>query len=146
MNLEIRQSKFSDCNELLKTIRAADALECQKQGFEPGFGLRYSYKNALYRMTAEVNGKVSAMWGVCGSLLSDKGYPYLVTGENVLLVPHIRFVKIYRHEIVEMHKLFPLLENFVDADYDQSVRLLKLSGFTVEEPRAGLRKFWKEAS
>jgi hypothetical protein len=47
----------------------------------------------------------------------------------------LAFVLYYRQEVRAMLKLFPVLENIVDADYTQAVKLMELVGFTVSDPQ-----------
>lgn len=82
------------------------------------------------------------MWGVCGNVLSETGFPFLVTGFPALEVSPVRFTRLYKKEVKQMNKLFPELTNYVDSAYTESVRLLKLTGFTVYEPSpSGFQKF-----
>lgn len=141
--IEVRASKFSDIKELCRTVRPKDRLESVRLGFEPSMALKYSYKNAVYRKTALVDGVVSAMWGVVGNVLSNFGVPYLVTGDAVESISPYKFARIYKHEVQQMLDLFPELENHVDKTYTESVRLLRLTGFTVEDtPGSLFNKFW----
>lgn len=130
-SIEIRDSRLSDVKELIKTLRLKDRLESERMGFAPEVSLKYSYKNAVYRKTALIDGQIAAMWGVVGTLTSNHGHPYLVTSVLVETIPSISFVRIYRHEVYHMNLLFKTLENYVDATYLESVRLLQLTGFTV---------------
>lgn len=140
--LIIRSSRLSDVNNLYETMREKDKIESIKLGFNPKVALTYSYRNALYRQTALIDGQVSAMWGVVGSALSHTGNPYLVTSTHVTEISTYKFVGIYKKEVQEMLKLFPVLENYVDGSYIESVRLLKLIGFTIGEPdNRGFYKF-----
>lgn len=142
MNITVRASRYSDIKDLCSDLRSKDRLESLKLGFEPDIALKYSYKNALWRKTGLINDKVAAMWGVVGSGLSDTGYPYLMTGILVEQIAPITFVKIYKQELSEMKQLFPILENYVDSSYTESVRLLKMTGFELESVSArGLQKF-----
>jgi len=133
-NLTVRESKFSDINQLVSTIREKDRQECLRLGFTPRVALIYGYKNAFLRHTALVNGKVGAMWGVVGQVTSTTGFPYFVTSIYSEEVSPIRFARLYKQEVRKMNDLFPKLVNYVDSSYEESVRLLKLTGFKVEEP------------
>lgn len=103
-------------------------------GLNPDTALYHTYRNALYRKTALLNGEVAAMWGVCGTPLSISGVPYLLTSPLVETVSPIVFSRLYIKEVQEMKKLFPVLENYVDAEYTCAVKMLLLAGFKLEGP------------
>lgn len=123
-------------------MRLKDRLEAERLGFDPRVALRVSYKYGLYRKTALVDNTVAAMWGVTGSVLSETGVPYLVTGQHCELISPVRFAKIYKAEVNNMLQIFDCLTNIVDASYTESVRLLRLTGFALDEPnKDGFQKF-----
>src|SRR6185312_13064875 len=98
----------------------------------------------MLRKTYLVDGVLAAMSGLCGSMLGDIGYPYLLTTKAVERVP-VTFVKLAREGIAEMlrHKL--RLEGHVAADYEGACRLLEVLGFRLERPetfaKGSFRKF-----
>lgn len=144
--VSIRDSISSDCLELMKTMRQQDIKESLKQDYHPYTALKYSFDNAVHRKTAEINGIVSAMWGVVGDILTDTGTIYLVTGKLVETISTLKFVRIYRQELQNMLKIFPKLQNKVDSEYKESVKLLQLSGFTLEPAdEKGLQKFYMKS-
>lgn len=133
MRVELRESNLRDVRELTKIMRKNDQLEAIALGSSPNRALYQSFKHGLYRITALIDGDVAAMWGVAGSPLGIVGQPYLVTGTNVTKISAIRFTKIYKSEVSKMLRLFPVLENYVDASYTSAVRMLELAGFTVSK-------------
>jgi hypothetical protein len=74
------------------------------------------------------------MWGICGVHIGLIGHPYLITGYKALSVSPVRFAKIYIQEVQVMKRMFPVLENYVDAEYTGACRLLEIAGFTLEGP------------
>ena len=129
--------------DLLKTLRPADKLEAERLGLDPDKAVYQSYHSALYRKTGLVDGEVAAMWGVSGTPLSLIGHPYLITGSLVETISPRRFITIYKEEVQRMKQLFPVLENYVDADYKSAVRVLKISGFKLEGPLVLNNNFYK---
>lgn len=119
--------------ELADTMRDEDAHEAYSLGSTPLQLLQESYSNSLIRRTALVDGKVTACWGVCGDMLGKTGAPWLVTSKEVGKCSPITYAYIYREEVKKMAKLFPILENWVEASYFTSIRLLQLVGFEVQE-------------
>lgn len=72
------------------------------------------------------------MWGVGGSVLSEIGYPYLMTGEFVNDIRHLTLVRIYKDQVSEMNNLFSNLVGYADSEYLEAIKLLKLAGFLIE--------------
>lgn len=132
-NVVVRPSEVSDCYLLAANMRDADRAEVVSLGIDPKRSLRENYRNAMLRKTYLVDGALAAMTGVCGSMLGDIGYPYLLTTKAVERVP-VTFVKLAREGIAEMlrHKL--RLEGHVAADYEGACRLLEVLGFRLEKP------------
>lgn len=74
------------------------------------------------------------MSGMSGGMLSDIGYPYLVTTPVCDEVP-LAFVRIGRDAVEEMMKYRERLEGVVDASYDRAVRFISLIGFSLSGPQ-----------
>ena len=127
-------STAAHARELSKSLREKDKLEAFRIGLDPNKAVFQAYKRAVYRKTALVDGKVAAMWGVVGTLLSMQGMPYFLTGTEADKVSPIQFTRLYIKESKEMNKLFPILQNLVDASYTGAVRLLEIAGFKLEGP------------
>lgn len=134
--------------ELQGTIRDEDRREIEIYGFSCAKGLWRSYKVGLMNRTALVNGKVAACWGCGGTYMGSTGQPWLLTSYEAELVSPLKFARIYQQEVFKMLELFPVLENYVAADYEKAARLLEIIGFTLGPPEilgAGLyRKFTLE--
>lgn len=135
--------------ELSAHMRAEDRLEAQRLGHEPHRLLFRSYKGSAYTRVGLVGSSVASIWGVYGNSLGHVGCPWLVTREGVnQLVCPIYFAKFYRSEVKVMREMFPLLENWVDSTYNDSVRLLQIIGFNMDDPKphgkdgALFRRFW----
>lgn len=97
-------------------------------------GLWRCFRQGINNKTALLDGKVVACWGVGGVFLGDTGQPWFLTTKELLKMSKMELVRIYKREVEEMLTLFPVLENYVDSDYNGAVRLLRIAGFTVGEP------------
>jgi hypothetical protein len=117
-----------------RSMREADAREITCLGLLPHRALWRSYRAALLRKTAFVDGEIAAMWGTGGCVLGRTGRPWLLTGPACEKVTPLTFARIYRREVEGMLKLFPILVNYVHAEYSGAMRLLRLTGFTLHEP------------
>lgn len=132
--VEIVDSTFQHARELSKTLRQEDRLEAENLGMNPTRLLFRSYRSAVYKKTALVNNKIAAMWGVSGTLLANRGEPYLLTGIEALNVSPLVFMRVYKQEVSIMRTMFPILENYVDLSYFGAVKALRLAGFSFFEP------------
>jgi hypothetical protein len=131
--INIIDSELKHVRELAKSLRQKDRLEALRAGFEPHKVLYNSYKQGVYRKTAFINNEIAAMWGVAGTLFGNVGQPYLITAANVETIHPVRFAKIYKKEAEYMNTLFPILSNYVDANYKEAVRMLELAGFKLSD-------------
>ena len=134
MNITVIPSNIEHVKELEYDIREADKKEAEALGMSANKALFYSYKHALIRRTVLVDGRVAAMFGVCGSPLGVVGQIYLITGNVCDTVNPIRFAKVYMKELKALKSLFPVLENYVHSDHLGAVGMLKLAGFELSEP------------
>lgn len=132
---------------LSERLRDEDRHEIESAGLDPRRCLRDSFKNALHRRTAFVDGEIAAMWGLGGEFVSHVGSPWLLTTKAVERVP-VSFVKIGRSELADMLSLRNRLENYVAASYGRAVRFLNVMGFSIDPPKPFgprqelFRRFW----
>lgn len=120
--------------KLAKTIRENDRREIEAYGFSCEKGLWHSFKKGLMNKTAFIDGEVAACWGVAGTYMGETAMPWLLTGNAVYKISPLKFTRIYQKEVYKMLELFPILSNYVLADYDEAVRLLSIIGFEIGEP------------
>lgn len=132
--IEIIQANLSHVQELGRTMNAEHILEYDGIGLKAHRALWRSWKNGIIRKSAIIDGEVAACWGVGGSFLGILGRPWLVTSPKARSVNPHEFARIYRKEVKEMLLLFPVLQNWVDDSYVGAVKLLKISGFRLDEP------------
>jgi hypothetical protein len=130
----VRRVMPGDGDALLANMRRKDIEECKALGMSPGRAMRVSIKESIYAKGAWLDGKIVAMWGVGGSLLSDHGCAWMVTGNGVEKIP-LTFVKISMREVDKMHLYKTVLSNYVWADYPEAVKFFKVIGFTVQDAR-----------
>lgn len=133
LQIDIIPSTSAHVRELCLSLREKDKQEARAAGLVPHKALFYSYKNAFLRRSCLIDGRVAAMWGVVGSPLGILGQPYLVTGSLSETISPLVFSRIYIREVLVMKKYFSVLENYVDADYTEAVRLLEIAGFSLSD-------------
>ena len=134
MDIIIETATTEHVRQLAKNIRSNDQLEANKLGIEPHKGLFVAYRQSILRRSALLNGGVIAMWGIAGTPLSKTGQPWLITGEGVNKISPIKFARLYKEQVQDMKAYFDVLSNYVDAEYEGAVRMLKIAGFTLSEP------------
>lgn len=145
--VRIVPSRVEDVYALASKLRDADRLEITGLDLDPRAVIRASFRNAIMRRTAFVDGEIAAMWGLGGVMLSDEGAPWLMTTPAVERVP-VAFVRVARGQVAEMLGRRARLANVVQASYGGACRLLELLGFTLEPPEplgphgVLFRKFW----
>lgn len=149
MTIEIVNSLPEHIWPLCANMRDADKAEVQKLGLSPRLAVRSSFRNSMMCRTVLVDGEVAAMYGVVGTPMGLVGRPWMLSAKASELKGALPFAFLYRQEIKNMLKMFPMLENWVDAAYTESVRLLQLVGFKLDdaEPlganKAMFRRFYK---
>jgi len=132
-DIRIVPSTVEHIEELVRTMRDQDRAEIQRLGIDPVPALSFSYKLAIWKRTGLIDGRVAGMWGLCGTPMSLSGQAYLLTSKEVSRISPLSFARIYLDEVETMKKIFPVIENYVDASYSGAVRLLEIAGFTKEE-------------
>lgn len=119
--------------ELARNLREGDRMECAALGYSPQEIIRKSFYAAMIRRTVLIDGKVGASWGLSGTLLGEVGCVWLLTTPEVEK-HYFKMVYLYANQVREMLAMYPRLENYCLASYTKSLRLLKIVGFTVEDP------------
>lgn len=126
-------SKIEDVYRLSAIMRPADWNELYVLGLAPKATLRRVYRDAVIRKTIFVDGKLAAMYGVCGNMISDAGEPYLLTAKPVELAPKA-LIKHGLYAVAEMHQHFRILTGYVIDSYGGAKGLLEMLGFKLDPP------------
>ena len=133
-SIEIRDSFPEDVNLIKGKLRPADTEEILAFGITAAKALWRSYKGAIFRRTAFVDGEIAAIWGCGGTVMGDVGRPWLLTTYAAEKISPLRFTRIYQDEVLRMLDVFPRLVNYVDSRYTKATRLLDIIGFELDEP------------
>lgn len=134
VSISIVPSTASHVRELAEQLRPKDRREIEIYGFPTNKALWRSFKGSFMRHTAFIDGKIAAMWGVAGAPMGQVGQPFLMTTNAVYEVSPLKFARVYQHEVLRMLNVFPVLMNYVDAQYEEAIRLLDIVGFELGEP------------
>lgn len=132
--VEIRPADWIDLILLTPRLRKADVDECEAL-FGPGSvssAAAHTFTHSPVRFTIAFDGVPIGMFGVAvHSMLGDIGHPWMFGTPS--LEKHMRraLIKDAGGYISDMLRLFPRLENVVDARNTKSIRWLQRMGFTV---------------
>jgi hypothetical protein len=130
----IRPAAIADVYALAATLRPGDRAEIAAIGRDPRTVLRASFRSSLTPVkVALFDGQIAAMWGLGGDILSDTGWPWLMTAPPIERIA-VSFLKIAKAEVAAMLAFKPRLEGHVDARYAKAVRLLEVLGFAIDPP------------
>jgi len=120
----------------LRLMASAMSGDCtavaENMGYTPLKALWQSYRNSLICRTAFIESRIAAIWGISGTIFGDVGHPWLIMTPETQKHP-MRVAFRYRKELNNMLNMFPILEEFVPCDNNQSIRLLELMGFKVDK-------------
>lgn len=128
------ESVPADCWQLAAQMRELDAFEMRALGLEPAKAIQMAYADAIMRTTYFVDGEIAAMVGLGGTLLSDIGFPYLLTANGIEAAP-FAVLREAKKNVVQMLAVKRVLEGEVLSSYSGAVRLLRAIGFKIEKPR-----------
>ena len=117
---------------MAKAMAEASADTAVKLGLTPKKALWMSYRQSLLCLTALIDGRPVAMWGVAGHMFSDTGSPWLILAPETEDYP-FRVAFRYRRELNRFQKMFPCLEEYVEKTNLKAIRLLKLMGFKISK-------------
>ncbi len=118
--------------DMAQAMQADSAETAYKMGVTPLKALWSSYRESIICKSAFIDGKLSAIWGVRGNILSETGNPWLIMTPETQEYP-MRVAFRYRAEINKMLEMFPCLEEFVPETNEKSIRMLELMGFKVSK-------------
>lgn len=132
MAWHIVASEPQHVNMLVAGLRENDAREITCAGYRVKRAIWQSYRTSLLRRSAFVDGEIAAMWGIGAAPLDRSGRPWLMTTGAIEKLP-LTYLKQARREVREMLDCYPVLYNWVHADYTAAVRFLRMLGFTLEK-------------
>lgn len=116
-------------------LRSRDKSIATKAGISQHEVLYRIYRNSLTATTVFCNGEIAAIWGVMGTFLGRSGRPWLIASPIVEDYP-MKLAFRYRGELKNMLKRFSVLEDWVCADDDKTIKFLKILGFKFDAPSA----------
>jgi hypothetical protein len=113
-------------------MREIDRVECAAMGHTPKQALRSGLASSTLALTALVDGRAEAMFGlVVISALGGEGRPWLLGSDAVYAHPRAMLRAAPRY-LAAMFEATPRLSNLVAADNVRAIRLLRRWGFTID--------------
>lgn len=128
MTLTILPATQAHLASLGGRLRRGDELEITCLGIDVAGALQRSLIGSVFARTAMQDGVPIAAWGCGGALLGGVGEPWLMTTPEAAHNP-VRFVRVAQREMGAMLAIFPVLSNFVAAEYRQACDFLEFVGF-----------------
>ncbi len=150
--MEIVPATLEHVHALGHNMNAEDVEELKALGMKPHRALWRSWKMSMVRKALIVDGEVAAIWGVVGGILGVSGSVWLLTGPKIRQMSPIRVARIYRNEVKELLDTYQVIENLVDSRYIGAIRLLKIAGFSFDDPvplgkfQSSFIRFYKKAA
>ena len=127
--LRIVDAELAHVYRLAANMRQADVETARMLGRDPKLALRISYKSSpFYRRAALAGDDVLAMWGLGGDVLSEIGFPWLVTSKTAP-ARRLELLKAGRLELGEMSTRKRLLIDYAPPDDPGVARFLRFFGF-----------------
>jgi hypothetical protein len=99
----------------------------------PREAVMMSYAGSDDCLVGVINGKIALIFGVASPLLDDVASIWALGTDTCNEVP-VSMVKVGRQIVQNFLKQYQRLENYCAADYEKSIRWLKLLGFTIGDP------------
>jgi hypothetical protein len=129
--IEVIPAKPFHTGTLARRMRAIDVLECQIMGHTPKEALRTGLLGSTIAWTVVIDGRPEAMMGATPiSFMEGVGRPWLLM-TDVAATKAVTLVRLGRIYTDAIHRHYPLLENWVHADNDRTIRWLTRLGYAV---------------
>lgn len=129
VEIKIRASVEADILKLKDHLRDEDKQEVLAAGNETcEYALRQSFARSTVRLSLDINGDLSAMFGIVpDSLLGHSANVWMLGAPGMKRIRKT-FVKKSREMIADFVRMYPVLWNVVDSRYVSSIRWLKSCG------------------
>lgn len=128
--IDIVPATESHIIELRKNLRPEDEREIKNFGLCVRKILWTTFHETRHPMAVLVDGKIAGVFGCAGTIIGEIGRPWMLATPIADKYP-LQFALLYRQEIKKMLKLYPVLENVVDATYHKAIKLMEIMGFEV---------------
>jgi hypothetical protein len=129
--IEMVPALSSHIGTIARRIRDIDRLECETMGHTVKGALRTGLLGSTLAWTAKINGRPEAMLGAAPSnLLEGRGRAWMLMTDEAAR-HQIALVRLGRIYTEAMHRHYAILENWVHAENDRTIRWLSRLGYAV---------------
>lgn len=129
--IEVVPATLTHIGPIATRMRQADVAECEAFGRSPKTALRVGLRSSTLALTAKLDGRPVAMFGVTpNSLLESNGTPWFLGTEDVYNHPRA-MLRDGPHFLSRMSASFRRLENHVWVGNHRAIRMLRWWGFSV---------------
>jgi hypothetical protein len=119
--------------ELRRNLKPGDIAEIAATRLRPSYAIASSVRNSQEVYTALLDDRVAAIWGHREGK-DQIAHPWLVTTAEINRISVLKFARMYKQRAAFMLQTFKRLENYVFCGNTDSIRMLRLVGFTIGEP------------
>jgi hypothetical protein len=129
--IEVIPARQHHIGTIARRMRDIDVMECKAMGHSPKQALRTGLLGSTLAWTVMIDGRPEAMMGATPlSFIEGRGRPWLLMTDVAAkkAITLVRLGKIYTEA---MHRHFPLLENWIHADNDLTIRYLARLGYAI---------------
>lgn len=126
---EIRDAKPWHVGQMARMIRKDQRNAIVKIGVSPHQELSKIFNSSSFKKVCLVDGKLQAMWGVVGTLISSSGFVWMVVTDEAMRFP-VKMVKETRNQLRIISEITPkLFTALVDGD-EVAIKFAKYFGFS----------------
>lgn len=133
MEITVREATRDDALFVVKHLRVDDFREVTSLGLSAKDAVILSFAGSDECSVCCVDGRPALIFGVTASLQDDAASIWALGTNDCDSIPLV-MVKWGRDKVKEYLTRYPHLENYCAADYERSIRWLKLLGFTIGRP------------
>lgn len=133
MTVELVAASLTHVGPIATRMRTDDVLECRAMGLTPKAALRTALRSSSICVTAKVDGRPEAMFGlVVTNALCGAGSPWMLGTEAIYDHPR-EMLRGAGPVIAAMVDSTPSLSNVVSAGNARAIRFLRRLGFNIRE-------------
>jgi hypothetical protein len=129
--IEVVPARPQHLGTIARRMREIDRLECEVAGHTPKEALRTGLLGSSIAWTVKIDGRPEAMMGAAPvNFLEGRGRAWLLM-TDVAARHSVALVRLGRIYTAALHRHYPILENWIHADNDKTIRWLSRLGYAV---------------
>jgi len=129
--IEVVAARPQHVGTIARRLRAIDVEECEIAGHTPKDALRIGLLGSTLAWTVKIDGRPEAMMGASPvNFLEGRGQAWLLM-TDVAARHSVTLVRLGRIYTAALHRHFPILQNWIHADNDKTIRWLARLGYAI---------------